>query len=216
MMFRSFTSETRVLVLAPHTDDGEFGCGGTIARFAEEGSQVTYVAFSAAEKSLGKEWPQTQLRHEVMEATKILGITPASVRLLDYPVREFPQHRQAILDEMVALNRELEPDLVLLPSTIDCHQDHQVVSQEGFRAFKHTSLLGYELPWNNPTFDTNFFVALDKAHLDKKVRALECYKSQKHRPYASAEFVRALARTRGVQMGSQHAEVFESIRWVWR
>ena len=40
----------RILVLAPHTDDGEFGCGGSIARFASEGNEVHYVAFSAAER----------------------------------------------------------------------------------------------------------------------------------------------------------------------
>ena len=41
---------TKVLVLAPHTDDGEIGCGGTIARFIEEGADVYYVAFSSAKK----------------------------------------------------------------------------------------------------------------------------------------------------------------------
>ena len=38
----------RVLVLAPHTDDGEFGCGGTMARLVEAGADVRYVAFSIA------------------------------------------------------------------------------------------------------------------------------------------------------------------------
>ena len=42
----------RVLVLAPHTDDGEFGCGGTMARLVEAGSDVRYVAFSIATRSL--------------------------------------------------------------------------------------------------------------------------------------------------------------------
>jgi len=37
-----------VLVLAPHTDDGEFGCGGTMARLIESGAAVTYAAFSTA------------------------------------------------------------------------------------------------------------------------------------------------------------------------
>src|SRR5882672_12655752 len=42
----------RALVLAPHTDDGEFGCGGTMARLVEAGADVRYVAFSIATKSL--------------------------------------------------------------------------------------------------------------------------------------------------------------------
>ena len=51
----------RVLVLAPHTDDGEFGCGGTIAKFIEEKTEVYYVAFSTAEKSVPKELPKNIL-----------------------------------------------------------------------------------------------------------------------------------------------------------
>ena len=42
----------RVLVLAPHTDDGEFGCGGTMARLVEAGIEVHYHAFSIATRSL--------------------------------------------------------------------------------------------------------------------------------------------------------------------
>lgn len=206
----------RVLILAPHTDDGEFGCGGSINRLIAQGHEVLYVAFSAAEKSVPAEWPPDALRKEVKAATKILGIDENNLRILQYPVRDFLQHRQDILEDMIRLKRELEPHVVFLPSLNDTHQDHQVVAQEGFRAFKTISMLGYELPWNNLTFHTNFFVLLQESHIEKKIQALECYKSQKDRVYASPEFVRSLARTRGTQIGSRYAEVFESIRWVWR
>ena len=36
----------KVLVLAPHTDDGELGCGGTVARLLEEGCEVHFAVFS--------------------------------------------------------------------------------------------------------------------------------------------------------------------------
>lgn len=42
----------KVLVLAPHTDDAELGCGASIARFIEEGSDILVAAFSSAEESL--------------------------------------------------------------------------------------------------------------------------------------------------------------------
>jgi N-acetylglucosamine malate deacetylase 1 len=211
-----FKSKTRILVLAPHTDDGEFGCGGSISRLVEEEHEVTYIAFSAAEKSLPVEWPPETLRKEVKEATKLLGIPCNSVLILDYPVRDFPQHRQAILDDMLLFKKKFDPDLIFLPSVNDTHQDHRVIAEEGFRAFKTISMLGYELPWNNLSFNTNFFVLLEEKHVLRKVRALDCYKSQHDRPYASEQFIRSLARTRGTQIGSTYAEVFESIRWVWR
>jgi len=206
----------RILVLAPHTDDGEFGCGGSIARFVSEGHQVTYVAFSAAERSVDPRFPPDILRKEVVHATSVLGIPQDSVRVLDFRVRDFPMHRQEILEEMVRINAELEPELVLLPSTSDTHQDHQTISAEGFRAFKKTSILGYELSWNNLTFATNTFVILDDAHVELKARALEQYRSQAGRPYVSAEYVRKLAFIRGIQIGARYAEVYEAIRWVLR
>nr|WP_287495042.1 PIG-L family deacetylase [Candidatus Brachybacter algidus] len=47
----------KVFILAPHTDDGELGCGGTIARLIEDGAIVYYVAFSTADKSVPDEFP---------------------------------------------------------------------------------------------------------------------------------------------------------------
>ena len=185
----------RILVLAPHTDDGEFGCGGTIGRFIDEGKEVFYMAFSAAEEALPPELPKDTLRKEVKEAVRILGLPASNLIILSYPVREFLHHRQQILDDMIRIGGEIKPDVVLLPSPHDTHQDHQTIAQEGFRAFKKVTMLGYELPWNNLSFQTQAFVFLEESHLKKKIDALACYRSQMDRPYASEEFVRSLART---------------------
>ena len=207
--------QKRILILAPHTDDAEFGCGGTIAKLVEQGCEVYCTAFSSAVKSLPPGWAADTLQREVKKATAHLGLPPRNLRLMDYPVREFPRLRQEILDEMLKLKAELRPEVVFLPCRMDTHQDHEVVSNEGFRAFKDRTILGYELPWNNLTFLTNCFVYLDETHLEKKIKALECYESQRGRPYASAEFVRSLAITRGTQIGTRYAEAYECIRWVW-
>lgn len=206
----------RILVLAPHTDDGEFGCGGAIRRFCEEHSDVFYVAFSAAERSVPTDYPEDVLRHEVKEATATLGVPSGNLTVLSYLVREFPLHRQEILDDMIRIGREIKPDLVLLPSPNDTHQDHATIAAEGFRAFKTVSMLGYELPWNNLTFNTSAFVFLSEAQIAKKVEALRCYKSQQERHYANEEFIRGLARTRGTQAGCKYAEAFEVIRWIMK
>jgi LmbE family N-acetylglucosaminyl deacetylase len=213
---RRQTLKKRILVLAPHTDDGEFGCGGSVARFVEEGHAVHYVAFSAAEKSVASELPPGILRKEVVEATKVLGIPRENLETLSFEVRTFPAHRQDILEIMVKLDAQLKPDIVFLPSTADTHQDHQTISREGFRAFKKTTLLGYELPWNNLTFTTNAFIMLSDEHVACKVEALLKYESQSGRSYATPEFVRSLASVRGVQIGTDYAEVFEVIRWIMR
>lgn len=204
----------RVLVLAPHTDDGELGCGAAIARYVAEGAVVTYVAFSIATRSLPAGWAPDTLAVEVKAATKVLGVNPEDLILYDFDVRLFKQFRQEILEELVKIRAQVKPDVVFVPSPTDIHQDHQVISEEGVRAFKHTTMLGYEMPWNNLSFNTRCFIKLEEAHISKKVDALKEYKSQGHRSYLNENFIRSLATTRGVQIGCQYAEAFEVIRYV--
>lgn len=203
-----------ILVLAPHTDDGEFGCGATIAKYIANGARVIYAAFSAAEQSVLPHLPRNILQTEVKKATSTLGIARDDCIIFEFEVRRFPEFRQQILDSMIDLNQTYEPDLVFLPSIHDTHQDHQTIAQEGFRAFKKTTMLGYEVPWNNLDFKTSCFIEISEDHLERKIRALDCYQSQKHRTYANEEFIRSLAITRGVQIGKKHAETFEVVRWV--
>ena len=205
-----------VLILAPHTDDGEIGCGGTIARFIEEGRKVYYAAFSTARTSVRPEFPDNILEIEVKEATRVLGILPEHLFIYDFPVRHFPEHRQEILQILVDLRRQLNPDLILVPSPHDIHQDHQVIAAEGLRAFKRHTVLGYEEPWNNIVFETRCFIPLEERHVERKIEALHCYHSQAHRAYLDDEFVWSLARTRGTQIEGRYAEAFEVLRWIMK
>lgn len=201
----------RALVLCAHTDD-EFGCAGTVRRLVEAGAEVRYVALSTCEASVPAGLPADVLAAECRACTAALGIAPEHVELGPFAVRYFPRDRQAILERLVALARSYRPDLVLLPSSLDTHQDHAVVAAEGFRAFKHATLLGYELPQNLVTFHNSAFVALSEAVLDAKVAALAHYASQAFRPYSSEAFIRSLATVRGVQAGAAYAEAFEVVR----
>jgi len=204
----------RILVLAPHTDDGEFGCGASIAKFISDEKEVYYAAFSLAEESVPSPYPKNILETEVKAATNELGILPDNLLLFRYRVRRFAQFRQEILEDLVKLNNDLKPDLVFMPSLNDLHQDHSTIAHEGLRAFKKTSILCYELPWNNISFTTNCFIPFTEVELESKLKALNCYNSQKNRSYASEDYIRGLAITRGTQIGSRYAEVFEVIRWL--
>lgn len=203
-----------VLVLAPHTDDGELGAGGTIAKFIEQGSKVTYVAFSIAEQSVPEGLPKNILKTEVKAATKALGIQLENLIVLNFQVRKFNYVRQEILEELIKLRKSEKFDLVLIPSLKDIHQDHAVIAQEGVRAFKNTTIFGYELIWNDLQFDTTCFVKLEKRHVETKVAALSRYESQNMREYMSPEFIWSLAKIRGVQVNASYAECFEVIRWI--
>lgn len=205
----------RALVLAPHTDDGEIGCGGTVAKLLDQGCEVHYAAFSSCDESLPPQFHPGTLREEVMEATKRLGIEPGHVHLYDYPVRRFDAHRQDILEDMVKLSRELQPEAVFTTSRNDIHQDHVVVACESLRAFKEKTILAYELPWNNLVFETRGFSLLSTGHLERKLHALDAYESQKTRKYFRAEFIEHLAAVRGSQVKAPLAEVFDVVRCVF-
>lgn len=204
----------KILILAPHTDDGELGCGGTIARFCSEGKEIFYAAFCLCSKSLPENFPADTLQKECKIATGTLGISAANLILYNYEVRELPAYRQQILEELLQLNRHVNPELVLLPAASDVHQDHQIIHQEGLRAFKNTTIAGYELPWNNYSFSTNFFVKLNEKDIQKKIAALKEYKSQSHRNYMQEDFIRSLAKVRGVQCNNQYAEAFEIYKLI--
>jgi N-acetylglucosamine malate deacetylase 1 len=204
----------RALVLAPHTDDGEFGCGGTMARLVEQGVEVRYVAFSIATKSLPEGFAPDTLAREVREATAELGIPDGNLDVHDFEVRTFPVHRQDILELLIGLWEEWSPDVVFQPSLHDVHQDHQVIAAEGLRAFKRTTILGYEIPWNNFDFAYQAYVALDEVHIERKIAALAKYASQQHRRYADSEYIRNLARMHGVNVNREFAECFQVYRIV--
>ena len=204
----------RVLILAPHTDDGELGCGGSIAKMIEDNCEVFYIAFSTADASVPKGFPKNQLEVEVKAATKVLGIKKENLIIYKYEVRKLNYVRQEILEELVRLKPTIKPDVVFLPSSKDFHQDHLTVTNEGLRAFKHSTILGYELIWNNLSFNTDCFILLSKKHLNKKIKALKAYKTQDGKAYMDPDFIESLAKVRGTQIGKKYAEAFEVIRWI--
>jgi N-acetylglucosamine malate deacetylase 1 len=204
----------RVLVLAPHTDDAELGCGGTMARWVDEGSAVYTAVFSTAEKSLPPGSKPYRIKDECHLALDEIGVPDDNRFIYDYPVRELGYHRQEVLEQMIELAERVSPEVVLVPSGSDLHQDHGVVFQESLRAFRTLTLMGYELPWNHITFSAQAFVVLDAAHLRQKWTALTKYESQIEmaRPYFRYDAIEAIARVRGLQVKSDYAEAYELIR----
>ena len=203
-----------VLVLSPHTDDSELSAGGTINRLQREGNEIHYVVFSSCDASLPEE-KRGRLRREFENVMD--QVEPTDYYLLDYVVRRFNERRQDILEDIVRIRDDLQPDLVIGPSVNDHHQDHTVVAKEMIRAFKSgPSIIAYEQPWNNITFSTQLFAPLEEEDIDGKLSQLANYNSQieKGRPYFDEEFIRGWARVRGLQGDAQYAEAFEVLRWL--
>ncbi len=206
----------KILFISPHTDDSELACAGTMAKYIAEKQDVYCAVFSLCRKSLPEGFPPDTLQAECKEAMNRIGLKADNLIIYDYEVRNFHHHRQDILEDMVKLNKLILPSMVFIPTANDIHQDHQVIHSEALRAFKHSSLLGYELPWNDTQFAPTWFNCLDEKMLEQKIHVLKAYQSQSHRSYMNEEFIRSLARVRGIQCGSKWAEAFETIKYIRR
>tara|TARA_B100000963_G_scaffold361942_1_gene401091 strand:- start:2585 stop:3226 length:642 start_codon:yes stop_codon:yes gene_type:complete len=207
----------KILILSPHTDDAELGAGGTILKYLEQKREIFWIVFSTAENSLPKNLPKDSLKNEFLSVTKNLNLNKSQYLIKNFEVRMLHSKRQEILEILIKVRNEFNPDLVIGPSLNDFHQDHIVVATEMVRAFKSSSsIISYELPWNHITFNTQLFEKLNYQHILSKIEILDHYKSQKikKRNYFDKDFIFGLAKTRGIQINCEYAESFEVIRWI--
>lgn len=208
----------RILLLSPHTDDVELGAGGTVIKLLEEkNNDIFWAVFSICEDAVPDGLPPDTLEKEFTSVASELGIR--SYHTYRFPNKNFPQHRQEILDELDRIKQEFKPDLVISPSLNDLHQDHKAIAEETVREFKKdANIIGYELPWNNLVFRPQLIVKLAEKQMQRKWEALSIYKSQftLARDYFSKEFIFGWARMRGAQCNSKYAEAFEVIRLIMK
>jgi LmbE family N-acetylglucosaminyl deacetylase len=216
----------RLTVIAPHPDDETLGAGGTIARFAAEGVEVSVLIVSGHLPPLYKPEAFETTRREATEALDILGVK--RVEFLEVPATYV--HQRPVAEINGAINkfvRATDPEWVLLPFP-DRHIDHRtifdaaVVACRPVHAAAPRVVLAYETlsetHWNvggiEPAFIPDLYVDIS-AYLDRKQAALNAYASQVHEaPSRSIEACTALAKFRGSQNGCDHAEAFKVVRIV--
>jgi LmbE family N-acetylglucosaminyl deacetylase len=192
-----------ILCLGAHPDDIELGAGGTIALGEKEVVGITFTCQSAFK----------HLLPEMLNSWKILGIK--YVPEFDQNHKHRDLDRQAILDTMIRIREHFKPEVVLTHSSFDTHQDHKVIHEETARAFKHSTILGYCLPWNDINGSSyRHFEKLPAEVVKRKFAALCEYKSQSERTYFNLEYQKALLLVNGQQCGSRFAEKFEVIRQI--
>jgi LmbE family N-acetylglucosaminyl deacetylase len=207
----------KYLFIGAHPDDIEFGAGGTIAKAVSQGIECSAVIFSNSSESLSSAFPdKLTLIKESKAALTHLGLKDQNITFFDYQVRNFPSVRQSILQDLINLRSVKEYDRVFIPNSFDIHQDHNVVNREALRAFKFTTILGYEMPWNHFEGSLRYFNVLSDSDVSDKQSAIEKFTSQSHRFYSSDESIETTLKFRGLQINKTFVEAFEIIRWVER
>ena len=216
-----------ILIVAAHPDDEVLGCGGTIAKLADEGAcvHVAFLADGVFSRDAEKDVQQLELAHRrlaTQKACDILGVK--SVFFGDFPDNRMDSI--ALLDiikPIEALITKYQPDTVFTHHAGDVNIDHRRTHEAVVTACRPQSgmpvrtILSFEVPssteWQLPgsavVFAPNWFVDISVT-LDRKLAALDAYAHElRSWPHPrSRQGVEYLARWRGATVGVDAAEAF--------
>ncbi|MBY0564340.1 MAG: PIG-L family deacetylase [Hyphomonadaceae bacterium] len=197
-------AELSVLCIGAHADDLEIGAGGTILTWLASGASLSIhwcVASAPAERA-----GEAQASAEAFLA----GAKRVSMAFGDLKDSYFPYQGERAKAWIEAQKQSMRPDIVLTHRGDDAHQDHRLMSELTWNAFRDSLVLEYEIPkWDGDLWRPNMYVSLAEPTLAKKIELLEKhFGSQRSKDWFDAETFRGLARLRGVECRSRYAEAF--------
>ena len=219
----------RILVIAAHPDDEMLGAGGVMAKYIGEGSQVEVLILGEGVTSRkGDEEASdklTELGMQSKNANNFMGVAKVHhANLSDNKFDTIPLLSIAQSIERVA--NEFKPHIIFTHHHGDVNVDHRLTSdavQAAFRPMQGNSveaIYAFEIAssseWNfrhGTEFRPNVFVDITGDALNKKIAAMETYKTEiREFPHPrSSKYLRALATVRGAQVGMMEAEAFELV-----
>jgi len=197
-----------ILAIGAHPDDLEFGCGGTLLKYARQGHQV--YALVMTKGGVGGN-PDVRTK-EQEAAAQLLGVK--EVFWGNYPDTELPLSKDIItfIEDII---RKVNPEIAFFNYYDDTHQDHRVLTRSCLSATRYTKeVLCYEVP-STQNFNPTIFVDIGDV-LEQKLKLLECHASQVHKTQVPdltiLESARSCAIFRGFQGRVKFAEGFLPLR----
>ena len=201
----------RILFIGAHPDDIEIGAGAFLHHIGKR-SNVLCVTLSDNQKN-----PLLQsILTEHYASMEVLGIPKENILVEKFTTRKFPEARQDILEYMLKLRREFNPDIIFVHSKHDLHQDHNVVADEALRAYRGITVLGFDVIRSSNGFFPDFLVEVHEEDVQKKVDALARYKTYADKYYFNPELLRSINIRHGSLAECQFAEGFDILRIVGR
>jgi LmbE family N-acetylglucosaminyl deacetylase len=199
----------RICCIGAHPDDIELGAGAFIASVIGKADILCVTLSDNQKNALLK-----NLVEEHYNALSCLGVKSDRIRLESFETRKFPQDRQEILEYLYRLNKEYRPEMVLTHSRADIHQDHNVTTEEVLRAFRGTTVLGFDVVRSSYGFFPHFLAEVTEADVEKKIAALAEYKTYHEKYYFSPELLRSTLIRNGALAERPYAEGFDILRIV--
>jgi len=195
--------------IGAHPDDIELGCGALIAHVAQQ-TEVLCVTLSDNQMNPALK----TIVEEHRNSMKALGVPDSNVIVGSFETRRFPYSRQEILEYMIDLNRNFRPEIVFVHTKADIHQDHATVTEEALRAFRGTTVLGFDVLRSSYGFFPNFLVEVNQNDVDAKLNALAEYKTYQNKYYFNPEITRSTLIRHGALAERPYAEGFDILRVI--
>jgi len=201
----------KLLFLGAHPDDIELGCGALLSHL---GKRAEVLCVTLSDNQLN---PSLRgLVEEHYRSMALLGIGRDQIVLGPFETRNFPRDRQEILEFLFDLHRSFQPDMVFVHTQADIHQDHAVATMEALRAFRGTTVLGFDVLRSSYGFFPNFLAEVSEADVEMKVRCLAEYSTYCDKYYFSPEVVRSTLIRHGALAERPFAEGFDILRIIGR
>jgi N-acetylglucosamine malate deacetylase 1 len=199
----------RICFIGAHPDDIEIGCGALINHISGC-AELRCVTLS--DNQMNPEL--TNLVEEHYHSMALLGIKQQDISLGKFETRRFPYARQEILEYLIQLNRTFQPQIVFTHTRSDIHQDHLTTTEETLRAFRGTTVLGFDVLRSTYGFFPHFLVEVSQEDVERKVQALAEYKTYENKYYFSSDITRATCIRHGALAERPFAEGFDILRIV--
>lgn len=227
----------RVLVVVAHPDDEVLGCGATIRKLIESGSQVRILILGEGSSC---RYPLEQIesqevkfairqRRDFADASMdVLGVSDAWFS--DFPCGRFDTVPVIDIGKLVESHIwQFQPDTVITHHGKDTNSDHRITFNAVITATRPIpencvrTVLSFETLTSTEwrfvdTFQPSVFVEVAR-QIELKIQAFNCYYESEGRAFPfprCSEGLMTLARFRGMQIGVEYAEAFVLVRTVAR
>jgi LmbE family N-acetylglucosaminyl deacetylase len=197
-----------ILAIGAHPDDIEFGCGGTLIKYAEQGHDIFLMVLTTG--SVGGD---PKIRMQEQEAS-VKFMNAKGVFWGNFKDTELPVTKELItaIEEIIY---ETKPHMVFLNYFDDTHQDHRTAAQASVSASRYIKeVMYYEVP-TSKNFEPDIFVDIGDV-LNKKLELLKLHASQVDQTRVEdltiLESAQSCANFRGYQGRVRYAEGFKALR----
>jgi LmbE family N-acetylglucosaminyl deacetylase len=187
--------KTSILCIGAHCDDIELGCGGTLIELQQVGGDLTIHWAILTGNATRQREAAAGLKRLVKPGCR------GDLAFGAFPDAHLPMHYSKLKDHFSALQSRFRPDVVFTHEHRDAHQDHRILSELTWGAFRDHAILEYEIiKWDGNHATPNVYVPLTKASVRRKVATLmRTYQSQRNKDWFNEDTFLSIMRLRGIE-----------------